>query len=115
MTPRRGHSYISRTTPDAARLRSTHVAFSLIGRHATRHLREKDLNSPEEIGDSLALVAHPLKPEVELPGQCQGPKRPTGYPKIFNDVAFSIGRVRARVQGIQLIFRTLGLSHLNRP
>ena len=53
VTPRRGHSYISRTRPDAARLRSTHVAFSLIGRLATRHLREKDLNSPEEVGDSL--------------------------------------------------------------
>jgi hypothetical protein len=53
VTPRRGHSYISRTTPDAARLCSTHVAFSLIGRRATRHLREKDLNSPEEVGDSV--------------------------------------------------------------
>jgi hypothetical protein len=41
VTPRRGHSYISRTTPDAARLRSKRVAFSLIGRRATRHLREK--------------------------------------------------------------------------
>jgi len=42
-------------------------------------------------------------------------KRPTGYLNIFYDVAFSVGRVRARVQRIQLIFRTLGLSHLNRP
>ena len=91
VTPRRGHSYISRTTPDAARLRSTHVAFSLIGRRATRHLREKDLNSPEEIGDSLEFVPHPLKPESQ---QRQGP--PAGLPELFSARGFNGLRGRAR-------------------